>query len=590
MLDSGSKRQSLLALSLLLTALTLAAYWQVQHNDFVNYDDYRYVLENRHVLAGLTWEGFYWAFHNLEAGFWQPLTWLSHMLDSELFGPFPKGHHWSSLLLHLANGLVLFLLLHRMTGALWRSWLVATLFAVHPLHVESVAWVSQRKDVLSTLLWLGTIWGYFLYQRRPRTSTYLLVLMLFVSGLMAKAMLVSLPIVLLLLDYWPIGQLRSTSSPDSAASSLFAAKAQSVPSFSASRLILEKLPLFAIAAFFVLVTYVAERHVGAVSPESLPLKVRIANALVSYVVYIRQMFWPLDLSPLYLHPGKFPLWHLVGVCLVLIAISGVTIWLARRRPYLIVGWLWFLVTLMPVSGLIQIGSHAHADRYTYVPFIGLFIMLVWGARDGLPRGNIVRIGFVSSVALVLMLLTIGTSLQVRHWRNSEALFSRAVAVDPDNFLAHNHLGYVLALEGRLGEAIGHYRTSLRINPNYDSAHYHLANTLTLVGETEGAIHHYGRVLQIRPQYARPYARLGDLYQKLGKTGEAIRLYRASLQIEPADAELHKKLGRLLVAEGLIGEAIKELEAALRINPHDNHVIRELEGLRRDWAALGEETP
>jgi tetratricopeptide (TPR) repeat protein len=587
--NSRPKRQSLLALSLLLTALTLSAYWQVQHNDFVNYDDYRYVLENQHVLAGLTWEGLYWAFGNLEAGFWQPLTWLSHMLDCELFGPFPKGHHWSSLLLHMANGLVLFLLLQRMTGALWRSWLVAALFAVHPLHVESVAWVSQRKDVLSTLLWLGTMWGYLLYQRSPRPSTYLLVLVFFVSGLMAKAMLVSLPIVLLLLDYWPIGRLRSKLSPDPPASSLVA-KVQSAPPSSAGRLILEKVPLFAIAAFFVLITYFAERHVGAVSPESWPLKVRIANALVSYVIYIRQMFWPLDLSPLYLHPGKFPLWHVVAAGLLLTAISGVTIRLARRRPYLIVGWLWYLVTLLPVSGLIQIGSHAHADRYTYVPFIGLFIMFVWGARDGWPRGNIGRIGLASSVALILLILTIGTSLQVRHWRNSEALFSRAVDVDPDNFLAHNHLGYVLALEGRLGEAIGHYRTSVRINPNYASAHYRLANALTLVGETKGAIHHYRRVLHIRPQYARPYARLGDLYQKLRKTGEAIRLYRESLRIGPADAELHKKLGRLLAAEGLFGEAIKELEAALRINPHDNHVVHDLERMRQGSAAPREEPP
>ena len=589
MLDSRSKRQSLLALSLLLAVLTLSAYWQVQHNDFVNYDDYRYVLENQHVLAGLTWEGFFWAFDNLEAGFWQPLTWLSHMVDCELFGPFPKGHHWSSLLLHLANGLVLFLLLHRMTGALWRSCLVAALFAVHPLHVESVAWVSQRKDVLSTLLWLGTMWGYLLYQRRPRISTYLLVLIFFVSGLMAKAMLVSLPIVLLLLDYWPSGRLRPRPSTDPSAPNPVA-KAHSGHPSSAGRLILEKVPLFAIAAFFVLITYVAERHVGAVSPESLPLKVRIANALVSYVVYIRQMFWPLDLSPLYLHPGQFPLWHVVGACLLLIAISGVTIRLARHRPYLIVGWLWYLLTLLPVSGLVQIGSHAHADRYTYIPLIGLFVMIVWGAGDGLPRGNIGRKALASSAALILLLLTIGASLQVRHWRNSEALFRRAVDVDPDNFLAHNHLGYVLALEGKLGEAIGHYRTAVRIRPNYARAHYHLANALTLVGETEEAIHHYGQVLQIRPQYARPYARLGDLYRKLGNTGDAIRLYRESLRIEPADAELHEKLGRLLAAKGLFGEAIKELEAALRFSPHDNHVIHDLERMRWNTAASREEPP
>jgi tetratricopeptide (TPR) repeat protein len=589
MLGSRPKRQSLIILSLLLAALTLAAYWPVQHNDFVNYDDYRYVLENQHVLSGLTWEGFSWAFGNLEAGFWQPFTWLSHMLDCELFGPFPKGHHWNSLLLHLANGLALFLLLQRMTGSLWRSWVVAALFAIHPLHVESVAWVSQRKDVLSTLLWFATMWAYFRYQERPRASAYFLILLFFVTGLMVKAMLVSLPLVLLVLDYWPIGRLRSEPSTDPLGSGL-GAKVQSIaPSFP-SRLILEKLPLFAIAAFFVFITFFAEKQIGAVSSESLPFQLRISNALVAYAVYIRQLFWPVDLSVLYLRAGNIPRWHVVGASLLLIAITGVSLRLARRRPYFIAGWLWYLMTLLPVSGLIPIGSHAHADRYTYVPFIGLFIMIVWGVREGARHSTFGKVFSASSIALILFLLTIGTSMQIRHWRDSEALFRRAVDVDPDNFLAYNHLGYVLVSEGRIKEAIGHYQTSVRINPNYARTHYLLANALTLTGETEGAIQHYGRVLQLRPQYPRPYARLGDLYQKLGKTKEAIRLYRESVRIEPADARVRRKLGRLLAAEAHFQEAIRELEAGLRFNPNDHDLIRDLEMVRRDADAFGQESP
>ncbi len=589
MFNSRPQRQSLMILSLLLAALTLAAYWPVQHNDFVNYDDYRYVLENQHVLPGLTWEGFSWAFSNLEAGFWQPFTWLSHMLDCELFGPFPKGHHWNSLLLHLANGLALFFLLHRMTGALGPSWLVAALFAVHPLHVESVAWVSQRKDVLSTLLWLGTIWAYLRYQKRPRASAYLPILLFFISGLMVKAMLVSLPMVLLVLDYRPIGRLRSWPSNDPLASDL-GARVQSMAPSLPSRLILEKLPLFAIAAFFVFITFYAEKQIGAVSSESLPLQVRIFNALLAYATYIRQLFWPLDLSVLYLRTGKIPLWHVLGAGTLLVVITGLTLWLARRRPYLIAGWLWYLVTLLPVSGLIPIGSHAYADRYTYVPFIGLFIMIAWGFRDGVRHSKFGRIVSVSSIALILLLLTLDTSIQIRYWRNSETLFRRAVEVNPDNFLAHNHLAYVLVSEGRIKEAIGHYRTSVRINPNYARTHFLLANALAVVGATEDAMQHYRRVLQLCPQYPRPYARLGDLYQKQGKNQEAIRLYREAVRIEPADAKLRRELGRLLAGEGLFEEALKELEVGLRLNPHDHHLIRDLEMVRRDLAALSQESP
>jgi hypothetical protein len=532
-----------LPISLLLIALTLGVYWQVQYHDFVNYDDFRYVIENPHVRAGLTRGGLAWAFTNLEAGFWHPLTWLSHMLDCHLYGLNPKGHHLNNLLFHIANSLLLFLVLKRMTGALWRSWLVAALFALHPLHVESVAWVSERKDVLSTFFWMMTLWAYVLYVQNPRPLRYLAVNIFLALGLMAKTMVATLPFVLLLLDYWPLGRIRPGERghgfPSKGAESV-ATTARGVPLF---RLILEKIPLMILSALSVAVTFYAELGVGALSTlESAPMTTRIANALVSYVAYMGKTLWPRNLSALYLYAPELPGWQVAGSLAVLGVLSILVLMGARRWPYLPVGWFWYLGTFVPVIGLVKIGSHAMADRYTYIPLIGLFLVIVWGVPSLLSGWTRRRPLLGIFTGAVLAVLSLSTWFQVRYWRNSVALFEHAVRVTDRNFLAHKNLGFVLYLEGRPKQAEYHLRESLRINPGFASAHFHLANVLVLQGKDEEAVSHY----------------------------------RKALDIDPKDGQVHNNLGLALLRRGEREKALYHFSEALRLNPDDKKARQNLE--------------
>ena len=388
------RRDVLVCLFLIIT--TFAVYWQVHNHDFINLDDDLYITENDQVQKGLSRESVVWAFTTTHAANWHPLTWLSHMVDFQLYGLNPKGHHLTNVFFHLLNTLLLFFVLQRMTGALWRSGFVAALFALHPLHVESVAWVAERKDVLSTLFWLLTIWAYTWYVERPRRTRYLLTLLTFTLGLMAKPMLVTLPFVLLLLDYWPLGRFQvgqldtALSAPGQASLSTRSVWSQTL------RLIWEKAPFFALAAASSIVTFLVQKGGGAVRPwERFPITIRIANGLVSYVKYMGKMIWPSDLAVFYPHPGaSLPIWQAVAAGLLLLSISIAAIRLAKNHPYLAVGWLWYLGTLVPIIGFVQVGGQALADRYTYVSLIGLFIIIAWGVSDIVAKWRYQRVVFI----------------------------------------------------------------------------------------------------------------------------------------------------------------------------------------------------
>lgn len=614
-------------LCLCLALVTLVVFLPVAWQGFVNYDDSDYVTENAHVQSGLKWVNVVWAFTTGHASNWHPLTWLSHMVDCQLFNLKAGAHHLVSVGFHIANTLLLFLLLRRMTGALWRSALVAGLFALHPLHVESVAWASERKDVLSAFFFILTLWAYARYVKvqRPKSKDrslgtgvrsgeseasstqpasrftfhasgyYLLSLGLFALGLMSKPMLVTTPFVLLLLDYWPLRRLRSAEC------GVRNSGPSTPPASSALSLLLEKAPFFLLAVASSTITFIVQRKGGAVST-SLTVGERIANALVSYVRYVGKMFWPRDLSILYPHPGHWPLWQVIASAALLLAVCAAVVLLARKRPYLAVGWLWFCGTLVPVIGLVQVGIQSMADRYTYVPLIGLFIMLAWGLDELIParswRGKAAALGAGLALAACALL----TERQIRFWRDSEALFGHAIQVTRDNYLAYNNLGFYLSGQGRIAEAMENYRRSLKINPAYEDAlnnlgyalagqrkfteaiplyeaalrvrpnhpevHNNLGNALSETGRIDEAIQHYLIVLQQKPDHADAHNNLGIALAMKGKVDEAIPHFHEAIRCKPSYASAHSNLGNALAAQHKLDEAISEYQTALQLKPED----------------------
>jgi tetratricopeptide (TPR) repeat protein len=545
----------------------LAAFWGVWHNQFVNFDDDKYVTDNFPVQWGLTLKGFTWAFSTTHAGNWHPLTWLSHMLDCQLFGLGPGGHHLTNLLFHLANTLLLFLLLQRMTRALWPSALVAALFAVHPLHVESVAWVAERKDVLSTFFWMLTMWAYVWYVEGPEIKRYLLVLLCYSLGLMAKPMLVTLPLVLLLLDYWPLGRWPREYATAAGESEISPA-GDPPPQVALKRLIWEKVPLLVLAASSSLVTFYAQRAGGAVlSLQNLPLTVRLANALVAYLSYIGKMVWPSRLAAFYPHPeNTLPLWQALGAAIVLGVISILVIRQARRLPYLLVGWLWYLGTLVPVIGLVQVGSQALADRYTYVPLIGLFIIVAWGAVDLGARWRPPRYLLPWGAGIILSVFTVCTWLQVRHWHDSVSLYEHSLKVGSIAPLVHNNLGNALFLQGKVDQALGHYAEALRLQPNYPEAYNNRGAALSSTGQVDQAIDCYTQALRLRPDYVDAHYNLGGVLFSQGKMDEAVWHYRQVLRLRPDHIHAHNNLGNALFLQGGVEEAITHYQEDLRLQP------------------------
>jgi tetratricopeptide (TPR) repeat protein len=523
----------------LLAVAVLAIFSGALRCDFVNYDDPTYVTSNAEAQRGLTAAGVLWAFGTGAASNWHPLTWLSHMADVQFYGLNPAGHHLTSVLLHAGNAALLFLILNAMTGALWRSAVVAALFALHPLRVESVVWVSERKDVLSTFFWMLTVWTYFKFQRSNAKSYYAAAVACFACGLMAKPMLVTLPFVLLLLDYWPLGRRMSWG------------------------LLIEKVPFFILAAVSSVVTFVVQRRGGAVSPLSgLPLAARMGNALVSYVRYLAKIFWPARLSVLYPHPGHWPVWQVAGAALLLAAITACVIWRARAQPYLAVGWFWFLGMLAPTIGLVQVGIQSMADRYSYLPMVGVSIMAVWGASDLLAErtGGRWILGTAAGVAIGACMIL--TPLQVRYWRDSDALFQHAIEVTKNNYLAYNNLGYFLSNRGEAAKSMLYYKSALQINPNYDEAHNNLGFALAELGRYQEATNEYIKALSLNPGLTEAHNNLGNSLGSLGLTDAAMHEYQVALEEDPHHADAHNNYGVALAQRGRLDEAIAHFRLAI----------------------------
>ena len=524
---------------LLLAAAVLAVYGQVVHFDFVTYDDPDYVTANAHVQAGLTWAGVAWAFRASFAGNWFPLTWLSHMLDCALFGMDAGWHHFTNVWIHALSTLVWFAVLKRLTGARWRSALVAFVFALHPLHVESVAWVAERKDVLSGLFWVLTLWAYAAYTDRPGPVRYGLTLFLFCLGLMAKPMLVTLPVVLLLLDRWPLR--RGTK-------------------------ILEKAPFFAASAAVSVVTVLVHGKVGATASLALiPPVVRLENSLVSYAAYCFQTLWPVDLAVFYPYPlGSLAVAAaMAGIALA--AVTGLAIHLFPRRPYLAVGWLWYLVTLLPVIGLIQVGAQARADRYTYIPMIGLAIAVVWGVSDALERWPRMQVALGAAVCLACITVT---WRQVGVWRDSISLYQHAIEATSGNYLARYNLASVLETRGEPAEAAAQLRETVRIRPRFAPAHAALGQLLAKQGLAEQALPELRTAVSLRPDLADAYIGMGSVLGTLGRNDEAAAAFSEGVRQEPENADARYNFGIVLAQGGKLGDAAREFREAVKLRPSD----------------------
>ena len=529
-----------------LTIATAVAYEPIRHNDFVNYDDLDYLIQNEEVRQGLTVESVKWAFTSGHASNWHPLTWLSHMLDVELFGMDPLGHHLVSVFLHLINALLVFAIFKRMTGNIWCSAFVAAVFALHPLRVESVAWAAERKDVLSALFWLLTMAAYLHYTRRPGVARYLPVFLFLGLGLMAKPMLVTLPFVLLLLDYWPLRRLRWQRQEQLENHELPQASQPNHSRIPLSHLLTEKAPLLVLVAASCIVTYFIQQSTGAMDVKwTLPLYVRTMNAFMSYVGYIAKMIYPSELTAFYPHPFSESV-HLLRPIIMFLILAAISVWVVcagRRRPYIKMGWLWYLGTLVPVIGIVQVGNQGMADRYMYLPAIGISIIVAWGATDLLANWSARRLLQLAAAA-VLVALTVGTRIQVGYWRDSGALYEHGLAVTKENFVMHNNYGDFLRRNGRAAEAIPHLQESIRIRDNYPIAHRNLANALLADNRLPEAVKQFDKVIEMRPDWADAYANRGVAYARNGNFEQAIESYQQALAIDPDDPTPRNNLAKL----------------------------------------------
>jgi protein O-mannosyl-transferase len=552
-----------------LAVATMALYWPVTHHDFFNVDDPRFITQNPHVQGGLTWPGVVWAFHTLDTENWQPLTWLSHMLDCQLFGLNAGGHHLTSLLLHLANTLLLFLWLKGLTKAVWRSAIVAAFFALHPLHIESVAWACERKDVLSTFFWMLGLMAYTHYAQSvaqdewratsDATATspdtpypslfYFAALFFFACGLMSKPMVVTLPCVLLLLDFWP---LRRISNLKFEISNL--------------RLIVEKIPFFALATAICYATVVAQKAGGALSSlGGMPLSVRVANSLANYAIYLGKTFWPTHLT--YFYPyNPAPLVLVVGAVLVLAALTAWFALRVRREPYLVIGWLWFLGTSVPTIGLIHVGIQSRADRYMYIPSIGLFLMVVWGWHDLIARWPERRQLLAAFGGAALAGCAAATSIQIGYWQNSLTLSQHAIEVTCNNFVAYDSLGRALHDAGHDDQAFLNYAEAVRIAPEFPQSQFNLAVSLRSQGRLIEAAEHFATAARLVPESCETRNALGETWLLLNQPDAAAAEFSKAAQLKPDSADAHRNLGFALARQGNLTNAVPQFAEAVRLNP------------------------
>jgi protein O-mannosyl-transferase len=588
--DKNSLLQPFFFTSLLIITVTAAAYWQLQKFDFINYDDNEYVFDNPHVKEGIKLNSIAWAFTNSHSSNWHPLTWLSHMLDWQMFGLWAGGHHLTSLFLHIVNSMLLFFVFRKMTGNIWQSGFVAALFALHPLHVQSVAWVSERKDILSAFFWILTLWAYACYVRRPGWPAYLVGLVFYISGLMSKPMVVTLPFVLLLLDYWPLNRLPIDESGKNLHIKL-------------TKLLLEKIPLFILSAVSAGITIIVQRQSGALkSFDVIPLTDRLANALISYVNYIIKFIYPVKLSIYYPYPNQIPGWKLVASAAILTAISWAAIKFMRQKPWFIVGWFWFIGTLVPVIGLVQVGMQSIADRYMYLPMIGLLIPVAWGIPELLAKWLYKKAILTVSAACIIIIFFWITKTQLDYWADTYTLFKRAIAITEDNFFAYKVWGDELALKGDYEAAQKIFLTALKIKPddfdaieslgrlayrnkNYDQAISYYSKALMLNPSNPEIYNKLGVVffsqhafeqarekfeiaVRLNPKFDEAYYNLGLVASKQGRVNDALINYKKAINFNPDYSDAHKSIGDVLFSQGDMGQALKHYSEALRLHPND----------------------
>ncbi len=588
-LRSFCERHRIVLLSAALALLTLAAYEGLRRNDFVKFDDPEYITENTRIQSGLTLDGIVWAFTSGEAANWHPLTWISHMIDIQLFGLNPAGHHLHSLVLHILATLMLFWVLHRMTGAAWPSVFVALAFGVHPAHVESVAWGAERKDVLCAFFWMLTMVAYVWYAKRGGIVRYVLVIVCFALGLMAKPMIITLPIVLLALDVWPLRRLWRDPArrigpvidPKTAPKGTQKTTTKTAPPVaprgapttyrpaSLFLLILEKMPLFALALTSGVVTFLVQQSGGAVAGLDVSLPFRLANAVLSYGRYLGKMVLPINLAVIYpLPPEGWPFWMPLVSVLILLAITAFVLFSARKRPYLLAGWIWYVVTLAPVIGLVQVGSQAMADRYTYLPSIGVLIMVAWGAADLAAKWSRRATAGAVVTGVLGLAMVIGTHVQVSYWKDGATLYGHALAVTRNNYALHCCLGTVLEDQGRLDEAEQQYRESMRICPTFTDAYLCLGQVMQLKGKYVESLEAYEEARKLNPADFRGPFKVGEAKSKLGAWAEAEESYRQTIRMSPNFAKAYLALGQVLAVQQKYPEALEAYAKAMRLDPTD----------------------
>ena len=599
-----------------LAVLTLLTYWDVQTFEFLDFDDNEFIVENRHIRDGFSIDSLVYAFTDLDTGIWQPITWLSHTFDCEVYGLNPKGHHWNNLILHLANSILLFLILYKMTGATYRCFFVAALFSIHPLQVESVAWVAERKNVLSTLFYFFSLLGYSFYVKDRSISTYLLVLLLFFVGLMSKPMLITMPVILLFLDFWPLGRFEEIrqrrrqyldSNGPNRISSLWNSYGQ---------LVLEKIPFCLLAIIFSVIAWYGQYASGGMTDlRSISLVDRVELSLVSYVSYLYKIIWPVDLAVFYPYFGHIPFWKVLGAFMILIGLTLLVLRFGRDREYLVVGWLWFLLTIAPVIGLVHLGDQEMADRYMYIPSIGLFIMISWGGYD-LCRGlRFSRFVNVCGVCAVLIILFFSTKSQLQYWHNSTSLFTHALEVTSRNYIAHSNLGTSLLKLGKVDDAAYHFQKALEIKPESYKAHfdmgtvsaiqkdfakaekhfiwilnrfpndidakYNLAVAFFEQGDDERSEYWFSCVLEINPKHVRAREYLAHSLMRIGKKDEAKEHYLLVLEQRDDLPRIHNNLGVIFYEERNLSEAIYHFEKALKYKPDYEEAYRNLQTIQRE---------
>ncbi len=577
-LSSGVHDRSItVGIYLLLIGLSLAVFSQTIRYNFVNFDDDRYVYNAPAIQAGLTLKGIAAAFTSQHARNWHPLTTLSHMLDCQLYGLNAGGHHVTNVLLHTIAALLLFRVLRQMTGALWKSAIVAALFAVHPLHVESLAWVSERKDVLSAVFFFLMLDAYVRYARAASIRRYVVVTALFMAGLMSKPMLVTAPIVLLGLDYWPLRRFDQIAPTRGRAKLRQSASRRRI----IQRLFLEKIPLLILSAGAGIVTFALQkRAAGAITP--LPFLWRAQNAVMSYVIYAWKTLWPTRLAVFYPHPNDtLATWQVVLAIAFVLAITCAAIVFRDERPYLFTGWFWYLVMLVPVIGFVQVGEQGHADRYTYLPSIGLFLIAVWAAGDVAAMGQVRLwrgIAITGSIVVVAALASAAFT-QTSYWRNSETLWTHALAVTADNDVAHNNLGYLCVDRGELNKAMSHFEAASKIRSGKSDPHYNLGtafvemnlgDALARKGQPDEAMAHFEQAIKLQPDYAEAYYNRGNVLYAKGRIDEAITDFEKTLQLQPNHADAHTGLGNALLRRGALKEAIVHYNEAMALAPQDPH--------------------